>query len=106
MKTVPVGVACREKGGRRIMLQDSSNSPPLGVIPRQVRIQYPGAVCHVMDRGDRREAIIRDAQDRRMFLDALGEACARTGWSRSSRAADRTTWERSVVRGGGSAWIG
>ena len=43
-------------------------------MPRQVRIQYAGAVYHVMARGDRREAIFRDDDDdRKMFLDALRE---------------------------------
>jgi putative transposase len=49
-------------------------------MPRQVRIQYPGAIYHVMARGDRREAIFRDDLDRRMFLAVLEEACGRTGW--------------------------
>jgi len=31
---------------------------------RQLRIEYPGAIYHVMNRGDRREPIIRDDQDR------------------------------------------
>ena len=49
-------------------------------MPRQVRIQYPGALYHVMARGDRREAIFFDDEDRKMFLEALAEACGRTGW--------------------------
>ena len=49
-------------------------------MPRQVRIQFAGALYHVMARGDRREAIFRDDDDRRMFLSVLGEACGRTGW--------------------------
>jgi REP element-mobilizing transposase RayT len=47
---------------------------------RQVRIQYAGALHHGMARGDRREAIFRDEDDRRMFLSTLGDACGRTGW--------------------------
>ena len=47
---------------------------------RQVRIQYAGALYHVMARGDRREAIFRDGHDRAVFLDGLDEACGRTGW--------------------------
>jgi hypothetical protein len=31
---------------------------------RKLRVQYPGAVYHVMNRGDRREAIFHDDQDR------------------------------------------
>ncbi len=30
---------------------------------RKLRIQYPGAMYHVMNRGDRREAIFKDDQD-------------------------------------------
>lgn len=47
---------------------------------RKLRIQYPGAIYHVMNRGDRREAIFEDDQDRRSFLATLAEACDKTGW--------------------------
>ena len=47
---------------------------------RSVRVQYAGAVYHVMCRGDRREEIFRDDADRRMFLETLGEACGRSGF--------------------------
>jgi fructose-bisphosphate aldolase class II len=44
---------------------------------RKARVEFPGAVYHVLDRGDRREPIFRDDSDRRRFLATLGEACAR-----------------------------
>jgi REP element-mobilizing transposase RayT len=47
---------------------------------RKLRIQYAGAVYHVLNRGDRREEIFRDDLDRRRFLETLAEACAKTGW--------------------------
>ncbi len=47
---------------------------------RKIRIEYPGAIYHVMNRGDRREAIFKDDLDRRRFLATLGEACAKTDW--------------------------
>ena len=47
---------------------------------RQLRIEYAGAIYHVMSRGDRREAIFRDDEDRRRFLTTLDEACGKTGW--------------------------
>jgi REP element-mobilizing transposase RayT len=47
---------------------------------RKVRIQYTGAVYHVLNRGDRREAIFHDDPDRRRFVETLGEACVKTGW--------------------------
>ena len=49
-------------------------------MPRAPRIEYAGAVYHVMCRGDRRERIIREDEDARLFLHTLEEACARTGW--------------------------
>jgi REP-associated tyrosine transposase len=47
---------------------------------RKLRFQYPGAIYHVMNRGDRREAIFQDDGDRHLFLDTLNEACQKTGW--------------------------
>jgi REP element-mobilizing transposase RayT len=49
-------------------------------MPRKLRIQYPGAVYHVMNRGDRRERIFADDKDREKFLETLGQACQKTGW--------------------------
>ncbi len=49
-------------------------------MPRSIRIQFPGAFYHVMARGNRREAIFHDDDDRRFFLATLSEACAMTGW--------------------------
>ena len=47
---------------------------------RKLRVQYPGALYHLMNRGDRREAIFHDDLDRQRFLQTLGEACAKTDW--------------------------
>ncbi len=47
---------------------------------RKLRIQYPGAIYHVMNRGDRREAIFGDDADRQRFLETLTETCQKTGW--------------------------
>ncbi len=49
-------------------------------MPRKLRIQYPGAIYHVMNRGDRREDIFQDDEDRKRFLTTLGEACQKTEW--------------------------
>ncbi len=42
--------------------------------------QYPGALSHVMNRGDCREVIFESEQDRHRFLSTLGETCAKTNW--------------------------
>lgn len=47
---------------------------------RPLRIEYPGAIYHVLSRGDRREAIFRTGADRKLFLDLLAQTCRRTGW--------------------------
>jgi REP element-mobilizing transposase RayT len=52
----------------------------LRFMARRLRIQYPGAIYHVMNRGDQREAIFRDDDDRRQLLLTLGEACRKTEW--------------------------
>src|SRR6266849_9218649 len=49
-------------------------------MPRKLRIQYPGAMYHVMSRGDRREKIFLDDIDRQDFIKTLAEACQKTGW--------------------------
>ena len=43
-------------------------------------IEFSGAYYHVMARGNRREAIFLNDDDRRFFLHAPGQACERTGW--------------------------
>jgi REP element-mobilizing transposase RayT len=47
---------------------------------RKVRVQYPGAIYHVMNRGDHRESIFCDDNDRHLFLSTLEEACEKTSW--------------------------
>jgi len=49
-------------------------------MPRQMRIEYPGAIYHVMSRGDQREPIFLDEGDRHDFLKTLAEACGKTGF--------------------------
>jgi hypothetical protein len=45
-----------------------------------MRVEYPGAIYHVMDRGDRREDIFVDEVDRQDLLKTLAEACPKTDW--------------------------
>jgi hypothetical protein len=49
-------------------------------MPRKLRVQYPGAIYHLMNRGDRREKIFHDDEDRHRVLITLAEACDETGW--------------------------
>ena len=47
---------------------------------RKLRVHYPGAIYHVMNRGDQREAVFRDGDDRQKFLFELGKDCRKTEW--------------------------
>jgi REP element-mobilizing transposase RayT len=46
---------------------------------RPLRIEFPGAVYHVTSRGDRREPIFADDEDRHTFLHILGQGMSRFG---------------------------
>ena len=43
---------------------------------RPIRVEFEGAVYHVMARGNERQPIFRSAQDRALFLETLGESVA------------------------------
>ena len=47
---------------------------------RKLRVEYPAAIYHVTNRGDRHEPIFRDDADRVRFLQTLGETCLKTAW--------------------------
>src|SRR5690242_15107560 len=47
---------------------------------RKLRIQYPGAIYHLMNRGDHQEPIFLNDHDRERFLATLDESCQKTGW--------------------------
>ena len=47
---------------------------------RPLRIEFAGAVYHVMARGSQGRAICGDEGECKMWLATLGAACERTGW--------------------------
>src|SRR2546427_2700874 len=47
---------------------------------RKLRVEYPGALYHLMNRGDRREPIFQDGIEWQRFLESLAECCAKTDW--------------------------
>ena len=49
-------------------------------MPRKMRVEYPGAIYHLLSRGDRRENIFLDDVDRQDFIKTLAEACLKTGF--------------------------
>ena len=47
---------------------------------RKLRVEYEGAIYHVMNRGDRREPIVDNEEDAWLFVKTLGEARGKTHW--------------------------
>ena len=47
---------------------------------RPLRIQFEGALQHITSRGNAREKIYLDDEDREMFLATLGDSVDRHGW--------------------------
>jgi REP element-mobilizing transposase RayT len=47
---------------------------------RPLRIQYPGAIYHVMDRGNARQPILSNNADRRSFFEILAEVIEQRRW--------------------------
>jgi hypothetical protein len=75
--------AARHSKGQTITFEYSllpDDCGRLPSVPRKIRVEYAGAIYHVMNRGDRREPIFKDDLDRRCFLHTLAEACAKTSW--------------------------
>ncbi|OIO53868.1 MAG: addiction module toxin RelE [Alphaproteobacteria bacterium CG_4_10_14_0_2_um_filter_63_37] len=47
---------------------------------RPLRLEYSGALYHVTSRGNARQAIVHDDDDRALFLEILGSVMDRFGW--------------------------
>jgi hypothetical protein len=47
---------------------------------RRLRLQYPGAIYHLMARGNRRREIMRDDADRDRLQEQVGKAAIRCSW--------------------------
>jgi REP element-mobilizing transposase RayT len=49
-------------------------------MPRQLRVEYPGAIYHVMSRANGKGKIFETDVDRQDFIKTLAEACAKAGF--------------------------
>lgn len=52
---------------------ENSHQGLIQKMARQWRISFPGALYHIMSRGNERQEIFRSDEDRRMFLDLTGD---------------------------------
>src|SRR5450759_4434274 len=49
-------------------------------MPRKLRLEYPGAIYHVMSRANGKGHIFETDVDRQDFVKTLAETCAKTGF--------------------------
>ncbi len=49
-------------------------------MPRKLRLEYPGAIYHVINRGNYRNDIFATAGARAAFMNCLWEVCKKSGW--------------------------
>jgi len=49
-------------------------------MPRSLRIKYPGAVYHVLNRGNYRDVVFFSDTVKEVFEQTLLVACERSGW--------------------------
>ena len=47
---------------------------------RKLRLEFPGAIYHIINRGNYRSWIFRDEKTRTAFQAALFQACERSAW--------------------------
>ena len=64
-----------------VKLPDSNQwNSTFGGFARELRVEYPGAILDVVNRGVRREPIFRNDEDCQKFLVTIGEIRVKTGW--------------------------
>jgi putative transposase len=63
-----------------VCLQSAKETIAIGRMARRLRIQYPGAIYHLMVRGNGRRGIVRDDADRDRVVEYLGRAAVRCSW--------------------------
>ena len=49
-------------------------------MPRKLRLEFPGACYHVINRGNYKAPLFRSAKTKQAFLRCLDEACQKTRW--------------------------
>ena len=52
----------------------------LAFVPRKLRVEYPGAIYHVISRGNGQQDVFRGDADRQDFIKTLAETCEKTGF--------------------------
>ena len=66
--------------GQSKKLDELYRSRHFRFMPRSPRIEFEGAIYHVMARGNRREPIVFGDDDRELFVETFSEACRKSSW--------------------------
>ena len=77
-------------------------------MPRALRHEYPGAVYHVMARGDGGKAIFEGDDYRKAFLFRLGQVCGSHGWRCHARVLMGNHFHLLLLRkhtSAGNRWL-
>jgi len=64
---------------------------------RKLRLEYPGACYHVINRGNYRQDVFATAGARAAFETCLFEACAKSGWLLHAFVVMRGTGKKGQV---------
>jgi len=69
---------------------------------RKLRLEFPGACYHVINRGNYRTALFQTAGARAAFEACLFEACAKSGWLLHAFVIMRTHFHLAIETPGGN----
>ena len=80
-------------------------------MPRKQRIEYPGAIYHVLSRGNYRKELFLHHKTGEAFESCLFEAVDRCGWKFSANDRKGADWKAKIARDlranttAGNIWI-
>ena len=62
------------------MIDGWSGAVRIGAMPRKLRLEFPGACYHVINRGNYRADVFTSERTKAALESCLFEACAKSGW--------------------------
>ena len=72
-------------------------------MPRKLRVEYPGAIYHVMSRANGTGNIFETDVDRQDFIKTLAETCEKTGFHVHAYCL---IWRLARIARSGCGWTG
>jgi hypothetical protein len=88
-----MGVAFGDVGSQRaLVLINSIDSYGITIIPRQTRLDIPGALHYIIVRGINKSSLLADGQGKTAFLERVGEILDATEpdtWAQNTSSVNR-----------------